>query len=70
LTKLLMQVYRSKNFVKENFDQVFDGRLWSCKRAFIQTNIYFLQKKYKYLTILSLLFNTCITLQGHIPTGV
>ena len=35
LTKLLMQVYRSKNFVKENFDQVFDGRLWSCKRAFI-----------------------------------
>ena len=38
LTKLLMQVYRSKNFVKENFDQVFDGRLWSCKRAFILSN--------------------------------
>jgi len=24
----------SKNFVKENFDQVFDGKLWSTKRIF------------------------------------
>ena len=27
---------RPKNFVKENFDQVFDGKLWSCKRVFIR----------------------------------
>jgi hypothetical protein len=27
LTKFLMQVYTIKNFVKENFDQAFDGKL-------------------------------------------
>jgi len=30
---------RSKNFVKENCDQVFDGKLWSCKQTFSLWNI-------------------------------
>jgi hypothetical protein len=33
-----MQVYTTKELFKENFDQVFDGKLWSCKRVFIGTH--------------------------------
>ena len=37
LTKFLMQVYRIKELVKVNFDQVFDEKLWLSKLAFIHT---------------------------------
>jgi hypothetical protein len=45
--KFLMQVYMVKNFVKESFDKVFDGKLWSCKRGFIHIQV--LEQIIKYL---------------------
>jgi len=40
LTKFLMQVHTIKNFVKENVDQVVDGKLWSCKWAFSRRHLH------------------------------
>ena len=46
---------RTKNFVKENFDQVFDGNLWSCKQAFISCDF---TADYTRVEIQSLLIQT------------
>jgi hypothetical protein len=49
---------RSKNFVKENLNQVFDGKFWSCEQALTKWEC--LKKKKKFCIVILCLQNNLL----------